>query len=144
VIACCAGLPLALAVAATRAALQPDRPLGLIADELRDPATRLDALTTGDPSADVRSVMRSSYDALDPETAGALSLLASAPETDIDLPAAAGLLAGFSQPAVLLLRALENASLLRRHAQDRYRMHDLVRLYAAARGCRHPGRPTGG
>src|SRR6201999_1287140 len=50
----CAGLPLALAIVAARAAARPSFALSDIADALaRD---RLDALESGDPATDARSV----------------------------------------------------------------------------------------
>ena len=52
-IALCARLPLALAIGAARAALQPERPLAGVAAELRDSASRLDSLAAGDALSDV-------------------------------------------------------------------------------------------
>jgi DNA-binding SARP family transcriptional activator len=47
----CAGLPLALAIVAARAATHPGFALRVLAKELADEHTRLDALDTGDPTA---------------------------------------------------------------------------------------------
>src|SRR5207245_6178912 len=47
----CARLPLALAIVAARAALNPRLPLRVLADELRDEQIRLDALDAGEPAA---------------------------------------------------------------------------------------------
>ncbi len=52
----CACLPLALAVAAARAAARLTFPLGALAAELADSAGRLDALDAGDPGSSVRAV----------------------------------------------------------------------------------------
>src|SRR5207244_12359562 len=52
----CARLPLALAIVAARAALNPRLPLCVFADELHDEQIRLDALDTGDPATGVRAV----------------------------------------------------------------------------------------
>lgn len=129
----CAGLPLALSVVAASALTRPELPLSMLAAELRDASARLDALAGGDLAANVRAVLSWSYDALDPETAGVLELLASAPGPDVGLPGAASLLARPAAATRALLRELEHASLLQQHAPGRYRMHDLVRLYAADR-----------
>src|SRR6185312_10828281 len=49
IIARCAGLPLALAIAAARAATRPHLPLAALVRQLRDAEDRLDVLSTGDP-----------------------------------------------------------------------------------------------
>ena len=57
----CACLPLALAVAAARAAARPGFPLAALAGELADSAGRLDALDAGDPGSSVRAVFSWSF-----------------------------------------------------------------------------------
>src|SRR5204862_2228895 len=53
----CARLPLALAIVAASAAIQPRQPLAELAHEIRNAHDRFDALSTGDaPSTDVRAV----------------------------------------------------------------------------------------
>jgi DNA-binding SARP family transcriptional activator/tetratricopeptide (TPR) repeat protein len=132
-LACCAGLPLAISVAAARAAAHPRFPLAALAAELRDAATRLEALDTGDPAASVQAVLSWSYHALDPQAATAFGLLGLAPGPDISLPAAASLTMVAAVRAQAVLRDLEAAFLVQQHEPGRYRMHDLVRLYAAGR-----------
>ncbi|CCH29611.1 BTAD domain-containing putative transcriptional regulator [Actinosynnema sp. NPDC047251] len=131
---CCAGLPLALGVVAARAAAHPDFPLATLAAELRDVANRLDALDTGDLTANVRSVLACSYQALDAVAARVFALLGVAPGPDLGLLAAASLCALPVARCRNVLRELEEMHLVQQHVPDRYRMHDLVRLYAAEQG----------
>ncbi|MEV0676066.1 BTAD domain-containing putative transcriptional regulator [Actinosynnema sp. NPDC050436] len=133
---CCAGLPLALGVTAARAAAHPDFPLATLGAELRDAAHRLDALDVGELTADVRSVLACSRSALDPEPARVFALLGVAPGPDLGLPAAASLCALPVARCRRVLRELEEMHLVQQHVPERYRMHDLVRLYAAERSRR--------
>ena len=57
----CAGLPLALAIAAARADVRPGLSLGALAGELCGARGLLDALETGDPASSVREVFSWSY-----------------------------------------------------------------------------------
>jgi tetratricopeptide (TPR) repeat protein len=129
----CAGLPLALSVVAARAALHPQFPLSALAEELEESAARLEALDAGDLTANVQAVLSWSYDALEPQTATLFALLALAPGPDISLPAAASHAALHVSRTRVVLRELENASLVRESVPGRYHMHDLIRLYAAER-----------
>ena len=65
----CARLPLALSIAAARAASQPALPLAALAADLRDAGGRLDALDAGHAAANVRAVFSWSYQQLDPPAA---------------------------------------------------------------------------
>ncbi len=130
-LACCAGLPLAISVAAAQAAAHPGFPLAVLAAELQEAASRLDALDSGDLAASVRAVLSSSYQALDPQPAAVFGLLGLAPGPDISLSAAASLSMLPATRVRAVLRDLETAFLIQQHAPGRYRMHDLVRLYAA-------------
>lgn len=129
-VARCAGLPLALGIVAARATRHPGFPLAVLADELRDRSGRLDALDPGDPQATLRVVLSWSHHALSEAAADAFGLLGLAPGPDIGLAAAASLFARSDTATQALLNELEDASLVQRHAPGRYRMHDLVRLYA--------------
>jgi tetratricopeptide (TPR) repeat protein/transcriptional regulator with XRE-family HTH domain len=133
----CGRLPLALAIAAARAATVPRLPLAELAAELADAAGRLDALQSGgDPLASVRAVLQCSYEHLDPEAARMLRLLGMHPGPDISVAAAASL-AGLPGPrAARHLAELAAASLVSDHGAGRYALHDLVRLYAAERALR--------
>lgn len=129
----CAGLPLALSVVAARAAEHSEFPLSVLVEELEESAARLDALDTGDITANVQAVLSWSYDALNLQAATMLGLLGLAPGPDISLPAAASLAALPVSRARVVLRDLENASQVQEPVPGRYRMHDLIRLYAAER-----------
>ncbi|WP_281897841.1 ATP-binding protein [Phytohabitans aurantiacus] len=131
ILAHCAGLPLALSIAAARAATHPDLPLAALARQLRDDATRLDYLDTDDLTASLRAVFAASCRALTPDAARVFTLLGLAVGPDIG-GAAATSLAG-SPPAAcrVTMRELTDAHLVEQHAVDRYRLHDLVRVYAA-------------
>jgi tetratricopeptide (TPR) repeat protein/transcriptional regulator with XRE-family HTH domain len=127
----CACLPLALAVAAARAAARPKFPLAALAAELADSAGRLDALDAGDPAASVRAVFSWSTRQLSSEAARMFRLLGLHAGPDISAPAAASL-AGRAQPqARRLLGDLTRAHLIAEHAPGRYALHDLLRAYAA-------------
>jgi DNA-binding SARP family transcriptional activator/tetratricopeptide (TPR) repeat protein len=134
---CCAGLPLALGIVAARATRHPHFPLATLAAELRDQSRRLDALDLGHPQATLRAALSWSVQALSDAATTAFELLGLAPGTDIGWPAAASLLGRVPATATALLRELEDASLIQQHAPSRYRLHDLVRLYAANQADRH-------
>ncbi|PPK65419.1 BTAD domain-containing putative transcriptional regulator [Actinokineospora auranticolor] len=127
----CGGLPLALTIATVQVASTPDYPLSELVEELRDSPTRLDALDGGELHASLRGVFAASYGALSAAAAEAFRLLGPAPGPDISLPAAANLLRVTSARSVL--RELRRAHLVQEHRPGRYRMHDLIRLYAAER-----------
>ncbi|MEU6858288.1 BTAD domain-containing putative transcriptional regulator [Glycomyces sp. NPDC046736] len=127
----CAGLPLALAVAASRAAARPEFPLTAVAKDLHDVDTRLDALADPDPAVDVRAVFSWSYQALSPEAARLFRLLGLHPGPDLT-PDAAAALAGLPLPqTTALLTELADAVLLIESRPRRYAFHDLLRAYAA-------------
>ena len=130
IVARCAGLPLALAIVAARAAVQPAAPLSALAGELREAGSRLDALDGGDPTTRIRAVFSWSYQALTIDAARLFRLLSLHPGPDVGLPAAASL-AGVPRPrAHALLTELAGGYLLTEHATGRYTCHDLLRAYA--------------
>jgi len=127
----CAGLPLAISIVGARAAVQPDLPLSVLADELRELPGRLDALDTGDTSTSLRATLSWSHRALPAEPAAVFGLLGIAPGPDIGLAAAASLTGLPVADTRRALWRLQDAHLVRQQVPDRYRMHDLVRRYAA-------------
>jgi DNA-binding SARP family transcriptional activator/DNA-binding XRE family transcriptional regulator len=130
----CARLPLALSVAAIRAAKYPDFPLATMAAELRDERQRLDALRTGDAATDVRAVFSWSVRLLSEPAARLFGLLGDYPRPDITGSAAASLAAVPRAQATRLLGELTRFGLLTEYLPDRFTFHDLLRTYAAERG----------
>jgi hypothetical protein len=121
----CGGLPLALAIVAARAAMQPGRWMGEFVPD------GLTTLTTGDPDSDVRTSFSWSYRVLTGAPARLFRLLSLHPSADLPVPAAAGL-AGLQAAAVRpLLDELVRCGLLTEVSPGRFGAHDLVRAYAA-------------
>jgi DNA-binding SARP family transcriptional activator/predicted negative regulator of RcsB-dependent stress response len=126
----CARLPLALNIAAARAALRPGYPLGRLVEELSDGHDRLAGLDTGDSTANVRAVFWWSYRTLDPSAARMFRLLGVHAGPDITVPAAASLAATSRDQARGALHELARAHLLSEHQPGRFSFHDLLRAYA--------------
>jgi tetratricopeptide (TPR) repeat protein/transcriptional regulator with XRE-family HTH domain len=123
-----AGLPLALAVVAARAAgLGAASPLTTVVGELRLAERSLDPLAGTDPATDVRTVLASSYRALQPGAARLFRLLALHPAGDFDRAVLDSLSGGSAGPA---LAELVDACLVAPVPGGRYSRHDLLRVYA--------------
>ncbi|MDX3225566.1 tetratricopeptide repeat protein [Streptomyces sp. ME19-01-6] len=128
----CARLPLALRIAAERAASHPHMRLDELIADLRDESALWAALSTGDEQdADaVRSVFAWSYRALSPAAARLFRLLGLHPGPGFGLGAVSAL-AGISvRQARQLLDVLVGGHLLEQTAPDRFEFHDLLRAYA--------------
>ena len=126
----CARLPLALAIVAARATAQRHLPLAALAHELHDRQSRLDALSTGEATTDVRTVFSWSYHALSSAPARLFRLLGLHTGPDISDAAAASLAALPPPRARALLAELTRANLLIEHVLRRYTFHDLLHAYA--------------
>jgi len=138
----CAGLPLALAIVAARAALHPGFGLDGLAAGLRDARGSLDAFAVSDPAVEMRAVFSWSYQSLGAPSARLFRMLGLHPGPDVALPAVASL-AGLPVAEVRsLLAELCNANLVTEHEPGRYVCHDLLRSYAAELG-RAIDRPAG-
>jgi DNA-binding SARP family transcriptional activator/tetratricopeptide (TPR) repeat protein len=133
----CARLPLALNIAASRAAAHPDVPLAALAGQLRETHQRLDALDAGDMAADTRAVFSWSYSTLSGELARMFRLLGMHPGPDIAVPAAASLTGITPDQARAALDELAMVHLLSEHVPNRYASHDLLRAYATERARTH-------
>ena len=129
IVAACAGLPLALTIAAARAQ-RTGFPLDALAAELRTDGQRLDVLDGGDPASQVRAVFSWSYDTLSPRAARLFRLLAIDPGSDIAFGAALSLAGLSARELRRLLGELTRASLLIERAPGHYACHDLLLAYA--------------
>jgi len=128
----CAGLPLALRVAAELVTARPAAPLAGLAAELAGQRGRLDLLDAGgDPRAAVRATFAWSYQHLDGEVARAFRLLGLHPGGGFEPYALAALAGVTAQEAARLLAELARASLLHPAGAGRYALHDLLAEYAA-------------
>ncbi len=125
----CARLPLALAIVATRAAIQPGLPLAELAAGLREAKGGLAEFTDPDLASDVRAVFSWSYRQLSPAAARLFRLLGLHPGPDIATPAAASLAGQPVAEVRPLLAELARAHLLESTAR-RYASHDLLHAYA--------------
>ncbi|MFE6688756.1 tetratricopeptide repeat protein [Streptomyces sp. NPDC057743] len=135
VAALCAGLPLALCLAAARLAARPQQSLAAMAGTLGADGGALTALRAEGERA-VRTVLDESYRALPPDAARAYRCLGLAPVVMFDKTVAAsacGLQLGEISP--LLDELIENNLVDdlpadRIDGAERFRMHDLVRAHA--------------
>ncbi|MGH3940726.1 MAG: ATP-binding protein [Pseudonocardiaceae bacterium] len=127
----CTRLPLALRVAAERAAARPDTCLASLVGELADEQRRLPLLDAGgDPRTAVRAVFSWSYRHLSADTARVFRLLGLHPGPDLDPYAAAALTDTGHDTAHHLLDVLARAHLIGHSSPGHYGMHDLLRAYA--------------
>jgi tetratricopeptide (TPR) repeat protein len=128
----CARLPLALRIAAERAASRPLMLLTELIADLRDESGLWEALSVnGDEEADaVRTVFAWSYRALPEPAAAMFRLLGLHPGSAFSLPAAAALAGVSITQARRDLDALVGAHLVEHSGPSRYQVHDLLRAYA--------------
>jgi tetratricopeptide (TPR) repeat protein len=113
IVACCAGLPLALAVVAA----QPRDSLAAVAADLQ-------------PDHDATRIWAATYQRLHPDAARLFRLLGPHPGPHFTPAAAASLAAVPAARARVLLAELTRAHLVEEVLPDRYVMHDLLRTYA--------------
>ncbi|GAA3627447.1 BTAD domain-containing putative transcriptional regulator [Nonomuraea rosea] len=132
----CGHLPLALRTAGARLAARPNWPLATLAGRLADEHRRLDELTAGD--LEVRASVALSYRGLDEGAKRAFRLLGLLGVPDFASWVPAALLDVPETEAEEAVERLMDAQLLDDVAVDaagqaRYRLHDLLRVYAAER-----------
>ncbi|GAA3729067.1 hypothetical protein GCM10022225_08090 [Plantactinospora mayteni] len=132
----CAGLPLAVRIAAARLAARRSWPLATVAIMLREQSRRLDRLATGDLA--VRASLELSYRGLDVPLRRLFRRLGLFDMPDFPYWLPALVLGCPPEEAIEYAEALVDAQLLAVAVPDvagqlRYRFHDLVRLYARER-----------
>ncbi|WP_059013625.1 ATP-binding protein [Streptomyces specialis] len=129
----CARLPLALRIAAERAASRPRMRLDDLIGALRDESHLWEALSAeDDEEADaVRTVFAWSYRALPQDAAALFRALGLHPGSAFHTSAAAALAAMPVSRTRQLLDVLVGAHLLEQTGPERYEFHDLLRAYAA-------------
>ncbi len=127
----CARLPLAVSIAAARAAVDPELSLADLAGQLADARSRLDQLDAGEQATNVRAVLSWSYRAQCDDARRLFRLLGIHPGPDITAAAAASLAGCDASTAHRLVRELNRAHLVAEQAPGRFAFHDLLRAYAA-------------
>lgn len=136
IVEACGRLPLALRIAGARLASRRQLPLQVLADRLADERRRLNELAAGD--LEVRSSIALSYQALDERARTALGRMGHLGLPDFSTWVVSWLLATSEADAEKVLEVLVDAQLATLSGADaagvlRYRLHDLVRLYARER-----------
>ncbi|GLY64477.1 AfsR/SARP family transcriptional regulator [Amycolatopsis taiwanensis] len=135
IMAACGNLPLALRIAGTRLTVRPHLDLATLAHKLEDERRRLDELRASD--LEVRGSIALSYQGLSPPAQDALRAIAWCRNTEQPAWATTALI---NHPASDgIVEELVEASLLQPVRKDatgepRYRLHDMVRLYATELG----------
>ena len=126
----CGHLPLALRIVADRAADRPCVTLADLAGQLAAARDLLDVLDSEDEATAIRAVFSWSYQALAPAAARMFRLLGLHAGPDVSVPAAAALAALGPTEAGRLLDLLAGVHLIEEDQPGRYRLHDLLRVYA--------------
>lgn len=124
----CDRLPLALCIAGAKLTRRPNWPIGELVRRMTDEQRRLDELEL--PDRAVRASIAVSSTDLDAETARMFRLLGLLPGPDIGVPVAAALTDRSEEQAERMLDLLADAQLADSPEPGRYRLHDLLRLFA--------------
>ncbi|MGH3255437.1 MAG: AfsR/SARP family transcriptional regulator [Streptosporangiaceae bacterium] len=138
VLLACAGLPLAIRICAARLATRSGWTIATMANRLRHEHRRLDELSVGDLA--VRASFQVGFATLPASAqpagiapADAFRLLGLWSGPSVSAAAAAALSGTAEDLATDALEALVDARLLESTSADRYKFHDLLRVYAAER-----------
>ncbi|MEA5360378.1 tetratricopeptide repeat protein [Amycolatopsis sp., V23-08] len=126
----CARLPLALRIAAERAASRPWMPLAELIGNLRDESRLWDELGSGGEHDGVRAVFALSYRSFSAEAAHMFRVLGLHPSAEFGTHVAAEAAGVPVAAARQLLDAVVGAHMLEQIGADRYQFHDLLRAYA--------------
>ncbi|MFI6317469.1 BTAD domain-containing putative transcriptional regulator [Nonomuraea sp. NPDC050556] len=130
-VSACGFLPLAVRIAGARLAARPGWSVAHLRDRLADEQRRLAELRVG--SLAMEACFALGYEQVSPELARAFRLLAVPDAGDLHLAMAARLL-GLPEPeAEELCETLVDLSLLESMVPGRYRLHDLLKVFARGR-----------
>ena len=143
----CAGLPLAIRICAARLATRSGWTIQAMANRLRDTRRRLDELRVGDLA--VRASFQVSFTTLPAsarpggvDPADAFRMLGLWHGPSISSAAAAALFGTTEDLASDALEILVDARLLESTSPDRYKFHDLLRVYSSERAVADLPEPT--
>ncbi|WP_335991267.1 ATP-binding protein [Glycomyces sp. MUSA5-2] len=125
----CGRLPLAMGLAAARLRSRPQWKAGDLLDRLADEDRLLDEIDTGHRG--VAAALHASYHELDPDHRLLLRRLGLNPGDDVDVHTAAALSGIDADRTSGMLEALVDVHLAETRSAGRYRLHDLVRRFAA-------------
>jgi tetratricopeptide (TPR) repeat protein/transcriptional regulator with XRE-family HTH domain len=127
-VAACGRLPLAVRIAAARLAARPTWTVASLESRLADERRRMDELAVGDLA--VRASFRLSHDRLTGPQAAMFGLLGLWPGRDLPAAVAAALAGRPTTGAEQVLEALVDVHLLETTGPGRYRLHDLLHVFA--------------
>ncbi|MCH7230943.1 helix-turn-helix domain-containing protein [Glycomyces sp. L485] len=123
----CGRLPLAISLAAARLRSRPQWSVKDLLVRLADEDRALDELDMGHG---VAAALNASYLELDADHRRLLRRLGLVPGDDVDVRAAAALCNSGEEQTAIMLEAMVDVHLAETRSPGRYRLHDLVRLYA--------------
>ncbi|MBN6039646.1 BTAD domain-containing putative transcriptional regulator [Amycolatopsis sp. 195334CR] len=132
----CGRLPLALRIAGARLQNRPMWTFEYLVSRLADDGSRLGELTAEDRS--VEAAFRLSYEQLADFEQRAFRMLGLSPTPELDRLVLAALLGSPAAEAEHALESLVDTSLLQQPAPGRYRLHDLVAVYARRLAAEEP------
>jgi tetratricopeptide (TPR) repeat protein/transcriptional regulator with XRE-family HTH domain len=127
----CGNLPLAVRVAGARLAIRPNWRIADVIAMLADEHARLDELVAGD--LEVRAAFDVSYQMLDEQTRRVYRLIGVMPASSFTAGSVAALTDLDPAQCARIIESLVDLSLVEPLTPGRYRLHDLLRLYAAGR-----------
>lgn len=130
-VSACGFLPLAVRIAGARLAARPGWSVAHLRDRLTDEQRRLAELRVGDLAMEACFAL--GYEQVSPELARAFRLLAVPDAGNLHLAMAARLLDLPEREAEELCETLVDLSLLESAAPGRYRLHDLLKVFARGR-----------
>lgn len=131
VVRLCGGLPLAMTILGARLVTSPGLPVRALADRLADEHRRLAELAVDDQA--VRSSFSASYTDLGAAEARLFRLFGLLDVVTMSVPVAAALAGLGESDTAALLDRLVDIQLMEACGPGRYRMHDLLRLFARER-----------